>query len=132
MTVDMVNHPPHYKAANGLEAIDVLSAFFPDDPLGWQVGKYILRYKSKNGVEDLKKARWYLNRLIEETESAEKPRPRSWNSLDDVPRDVMVRDAGDHLWEYSDVEDSWLWSPAGKVTDGSKYNQAPFVEELDG
>lgn len=60
---DMVNHPPHYKSGD-LEAIDVLEAFFPDDPLGWQVGKYILRYRRKNGLEDLKKAQWYLNRLI--------------------------------------------------------------------
>jgi len=28
--------------------------------------KYVTRYKDKNGVEDLKKARWYLNKLIEE------------------------------------------------------------------
>lgn len=60
---DIVNHPPHYKT-NGLEAIEVLEAFFEDDPLGWQIGKYILRYKKKNGLEDLQKAEWYLKRLI--------------------------------------------------------------------
>lgn len=65
---DVVNHPSHYMSASGLEAIDVLEAFFESDPLGWQVGKYILRYKSKHGVQDLKKARWYLNRLIDRLE----------------------------------------------------------------
>lgn len=35
-----------------------------------QVIKYVWRWKSKGGVEDLKKCRWYLDRLIERLESA--------------------------------------------------------------
>lgn len=61
---EAVYEPAHYKAG-GFEAIDVLEAFFPDDPLGWQVGKYMLRYKKKNGLEDLLKAEVYLKRLIQ-------------------------------------------------------------------
>jgi hypothetical protein len=34
--------------------------------------KYVTRYKMKNGLEDLKKAQWYLNRLIEITIREEK------------------------------------------------------------
>jgi hypothetical protein len=62
---DPVNHPPHYKGANGIETIDVIEAF----GLGFHLGntiKYVLRAGRKNGatLEDLKKARWYLDREI--------------------------------------------------------------------
>ena len=66
---DMVNHPAHYKAANGLEVIDVIEAFTAK-LTGIQatdtgnIIKYICRWKEKNGLEDLKKAQWYLNHLI--------------------------------------------------------------------
>lgn len=66
---DMVNHPPHYQAKNGLEAIDVIEAF-TDGLNGIEatdtgnVIKYILRWKDKNGIEDLRKIVWYTNHLI--------------------------------------------------------------------
>ena len=71
--VDMVNHQSHYKAKNGMEVIDVIEAFTANLE-GYEathtgnVIKYICRWKEKNGLEDLKKARWYLNRLIENIE----------------------------------------------------------------
>ncbi len=62
--VDLVNHPPHYKSASGLEVIDVIESF----GLGFRLGnciKYILRHSNKgNPLEDLAKARWYLEREI--------------------------------------------------------------------
>ena len=67
---DMVNHPDHYKAETGMEVIDVIEAFTFDlkgieaTDTG-NVIKYICRWKKKNGLEDLEKARWYLNRLID-------------------------------------------------------------------
>lgn len=70
---DMVNHPQHYKTESGLEAIDVIEAF-TDGLQGYEavetgnVLKYICRWKKKNGLEDLKKAQWYLNRLISKLE----------------------------------------------------------------
>lgn len=60
MTVD---HPSYYNQAK-LEVIDAIEGL----ELGFVRGsilKYICRYKQKNGIEDLKKAKWYLNRLIE-------------------------------------------------------------------
>ena len=68
---DAVNHPAHYTYAKeklgGLEVIDILEAFFPDEPLLWQVGKYMLRAGHKGSLlEDLEKARWYLDRRIEQ------------------------------------------------------------------
>ena len=65
---DAVNHPRHYMS-NGIEAIDVIESFTDElhgvyAVLTAQVIKYILRWNKKGGVEDLKKARWYLERLI--------------------------------------------------------------------
>ena len=71
--LDMVNHPSHYKAKNGMEVIDVIEAFTANLE-GYEathtgnVIKYICRWKEKNGLEDLRKAQWYLNRLIKNIE----------------------------------------------------------------
>lgn len=67
---ETVNHPSHYQSTNGLEVIDVMKSFTEDlkgieavDTV--QIIKYICRWKKKNGLEDLKKAEWYLNHLID-------------------------------------------------------------------
>lgn len=71
---DNVNHPQHYQSKSGLEVIDVIDAF-TDGLTGMEavctgnVLKYVCRWKHKNGIEDLKKAAWYLNKLIEEKEN---------------------------------------------------------------
>lgn len=73
MPHDIVNHPQHYKTEAGLETIDVIEAF-TEDLTGAEatntgnVLKYMCRWKKKNGLIDLKKAQWYLNRLIEQQE----------------------------------------------------------------
>ena len=66
---DKVNHPEHYQSG-GFEAIDVSRAFTQDcAPMeAFCIGnalKYLCRWKKKNGIEDLKKALWYINYLIE-------------------------------------------------------------------
>ena len=71
---NMVDHPKHYQTDNGIEAIDVMEAFTADLSGAEAVNtsnviKYILRWKHKNGLEDLKKCRWYLDRLIKYVES---------------------------------------------------------------
>lgn len=66
---DMVNSPPHYNQA-GIECIDAIEAATGDGYeyyLQGNIMKYVWRYRYKNGAEDLKKARWYLDKLIEET-----------------------------------------------------------------
>lgn len=70
---DVVNHPRHYQMAGGLEVIDFIIGATAglDGKDGYFVGnilKYVCRYSKKNGLEDLKKARWYLNKLIESKE----------------------------------------------------------------
>jgi hypothetical protein len=68
---DPVAHPSHYTFGR-YEVIDVLSDWFPKNPLLWQVGKYIARAEHKeNAIQDLKKARFYLDREIERMENAE-------------------------------------------------------------
>lgn len=68
---DPVNHPSHYKIG-GIETIDFIEA----KGLGYHLGnvvKYITRAGHKgtsNGMEDLQKARWYLDRAIEKNEVA--------------------------------------------------------------
>lgn len=65
---DKVNHPRHYDLPGGSQAIDVITDMLDDTEIeGYFKGniiKYIARYKKKGGVESLKKARWYLDRLI--------------------------------------------------------------------
>jgi hypothetical protein len=61
---DMVNHPSHYTFSK-YEVVEVLDEWFPNDPLIWQVVKYLARAKYKNNeLEDLKKAQFYLTRKI--------------------------------------------------------------------
>jgi len=68
----MVNHPAHYQSEGGIEVIDVVEAFDLDFCIG-NVIKYVLRAGKKWSnpkewasatLEDLKKARWYLDRKI--------------------------------------------------------------------
>jgi hypothetical protein len=68
---DMVNHPPHYNQG-GIETIDAIKAALGDGFPAYLTGnilKYMWRYKHKNGVEDLKKAQFYLNRLVKEMDT---------------------------------------------------------------
>lgn len=68
---DPVNRPAHY-TSGGIECIDAMQAAFGAEAVKdfclCNAFKYLWRHRSKNGVEDLKKARWYLNRLIREME----------------------------------------------------------------
>ena len=74
---DPVTHPIHYQSNSGLEVIDVIKAF-TEDLTGMEavdtgnVLKYVCRWKKKNGLEDLKKAKWYLENLINFEEGKEK------------------------------------------------------------
>lgn len=80
--IDMVNHPPHYQSETGMEVIDVIEAFTFDlkgieaTDTG-NVIKYICRWKGKNGLQDLKKAKWYLEHLINHVEKMTKENSQS-------------------------------------------------------
>ena len=87
MGKDMVNHPPHYEGKvecidalesataglEGIEAVDTANAI-----------KYICRWRHKNGKQDLKKAIWYLQHLInhlEENEIISEPKSINTDSI---------------------------------------------------
>jgi len=61
---EAVNHPPHYNQGN-IEVIDAIEDWGLDFNAG-NVVKYVARHQHKaEPIEDLKKARWYLDRLID-------------------------------------------------------------------
>lgn len=66
--VDTVNSPDHY-TAGGIEVIDYMQAKMTKEQFeGYLIGnvfKYTSRFQFKNGLEDLKKSAWYINKLIE-------------------------------------------------------------------
>lgn len=69
---DLVNHPPHY-AGTRIECIEAVTAMVESWPgeaayLAGNIVKYVWRHRQKAPAESLRKARWYLDRLIALTE----------------------------------------------------------------
>lgn len=70
MKSDNINHPDHY-CFGGIETIDYIKAkLSPEEYTGYLKGS-VIKYLSRAGhkddaIQDLKKAQWYLNRLIQE------------------------------------------------------------------
>lgn len=66
---DTVNHPPHYVDGGGIECIEAIESQLTNDEyrgyLKGNIVKYIWRERMKGSTESLKKARWYLDRLIQ-------------------------------------------------------------------
>ena len=93
---DLVNHPPHYtNADSGIECIEAIESSMSMEEfkgfLKGNVQKYIWRYSQKNGAEDLKKAKWYLERLIAivELEDAMKNAVEEKRSISYDPDDYL-------------------------------------------
>lgn len=67
-TNDNVNHPSHYGTGN-FECIDVMIETQGKEAVMdfcvCNAFKYIYRHNNKNGIEDIKKAKWYLDKYIE-------------------------------------------------------------------
>lgn len=73
----MVEHPDHYQSETGLEVWDVIKAFTFDlnGIEAFDTGniiKYICRWNKKNGLQDLEKAKCYLEHLIDHVKNMEK------------------------------------------------------------
>lgn len=72
ITGDNVNHPSHYETGK-FECFDVMKEALGDDSVKdfciSNAFKYIYRHKRKNGVEDIKKAKWYIDKYLELEES---------------------------------------------------------------
>lgn len=65
---DMVNHPQHYESGT-FECIDVMAETQGREAVLsfciCNAFKYLYRHNRKNGIEDIKKAKWYLDKYIE-------------------------------------------------------------------
>lgn len=112
----MVSHPDHYKSGK-YEVIDIIDEF-TKDMTGTEAVctanaiKYILRWKKKNGIQDVKKAIWYLTHLAEHLEEKEKPiKPHSviihklsngHYGIEDVKDEAIAKD---FIEDVSKVED---------------------------
>lgn len=73
--LDMVSHPKHY-TQGGIECIDALKAATVgkrgiEAVCVANVIKYLWRYEEKNGIEDIRKAKWYIERLLMELEESQ-------------------------------------------------------------
>ena len=72
---DMVSHPKHYNQG-GIECIECIKAAVTNK-VGIEavcvanVIKYLFRYEEKNGIEDVRKAKWYIERLLRELEESQ-------------------------------------------------------------
>ena len=71
--IDVVNHPSHYTKGR-IECIDAIDSATTgksgiEAVCVANIIKYLYRYEEKNGLEDVKKAKWYINKLISELES---------------------------------------------------------------
>jgi hypothetical protein len=89
--IDNVNHPSHY-TQGGIECIDALKAATIgktgiEAVCVANVIKYLWRYEEKNGLEDVKKAQWYIKRLIQELEY--KKENNTFYDTDDVVGDCL-------------------------------------------
>lgn len=100
---DNVNHPDHYQNIAGVETIDILNDVVKDLPgkqaaMLWNSMKYLFRFQKKNGVEDLKKARNYLDYLINDIEATQ-----------DAAKDISEK-CPEFLW------DTWYSNKYGSMT----------------
>ena len=69
--VDKVNSPPHYNNG-GMECIDYIRQQLDKDFASYCQGnviKYLHRWRYKNGIEDLRKAEWYLKEMIRDVDN---------------------------------------------------------------
>lgn len=71
---DVVNHPSHYETGK-FECIDVMLETQGKEAVMdfcmCNAFKYLYRHRRKNGVEDIKKAKWYINKYIELAEGGD-------------------------------------------------------------
>lgn len=90
---DNVNHPSHYTQGT-FETIEIIKDILtPEEFKGYIKGnimKYVSREAYKNGVEDLKKAQWYLNYLINDLDKGEITKCQKQQVVD-IVRKAMLK-----------------------------------------
>ena len=108
---DPIN-PSHYKHLPA-EAIDIIMAAIAKAPsneaayLQGQVLKYILRCWSKKGIEDLRKAKWYLDRLVNQFDDLLAEANGANETSSDEPSEETDQDDHTHDFKVGDAVISW-------------------------
>ena len=122
---DNVQHPVHYTQGE-IECIDCIKAATVNK-VGIEafcVGnaiKYLFRYESKNGLEDVYKSQWYINRLIQELEAKKENHP--FYNLDGD-----VGDCNDCAYFNMDENsESCCRCKNTAVPDSEEYNKRPLL-----
>ena len=122
---DPINSPSHYAAGRKYETIDVID----DWGLGYRLGnsvKYISRAGRKDPaktIEDLKKARWYLDREIAALEGEQAPYSVTYEDVledyaacaaqgEELVLEYGVQDVDDQRLTYWDSDDDYMWDPS--------------------
>lgn len=119
---DPVNNPQHYQTDSGLEAIDVIEAFFQSDYHLGNAFKYLARAGKKDDREqDLRKAVWYIERSIQKKPPARYPHAKvkvvadlvRFGNLEDFIHEGEYWVHSNHPWcEKYYLTDEGLWKPA--------------------
>lgn len=123
--IDNVNHPSHY-CQGGIECIDALKAATVgktgiEAVCVANVIKYLWRYEEKNGIEDVNKAQWYINRLIQELKEKKE------NNTFYDPNDV-VGDCNECAnFNMDDVSDICYHCKNSAVPGTPEYNSRPLL-----
>jgi hypothetical protein len=101
MDHDPVNHPFHYTHSGGVECIEAIESSMNAEAykgfLKGNVLKYVWRYENKKGAEDLKKAQWYLDRLIALREAEEATVVQIKEASKDVIKALANYDPDDYM-----------------------------------
>lgn len=127
---DIVNHPPHY-TAGGIECIDALEAATTElrgieAVCTANAIKYLWRWKMKNGAEDLKKAAWYINRLIERAGAAPESRKELFNMTENkhgfTPKTEFTM--GGIAWTIIQTGESWVKCIASECVEERAFDEA--------
>lgn len=105
---DNVNHPSHYQTESGLEAIDVIEAFFENNYHLGNAFKYMARAGKKDDeLEDIEKAIWYLERykkfLEGETVYALTPKGHALAELIVAGYDVPITEKTVDIYTHKDA-----------------------------
>lgn len=98
---DNVNHPKHYTSGD-IECIDAIRAALGDKFEGFLIGnviKYCWRHDHKNGLEDLKKAQWYLQKAIDEKEKTETAKNYVGTVQGNLPEGVSIALLRSNEWK---------------------------------
>lgn len=87
--------PDYYEGQGGMQPFDVIDAFGLDFYEG-NVVKYICRWRKKNGIEDLRKARRYVNEVIKRAEAEQVVTAEIWCDMPNCVNRPLT-----HLWMTS-------------------------------